>query len=237
MHWTVFLPIAAILVGLLAWGIASDRRRHRAQLASLDQLGFHACPEEKDRLQETVTRLESNRGYAYTLREVRRLARDPRVYYYVKVRSRGDDELPLVEEEILFPLNRPSRAGLTLIVKPTSLPAGPAARFLGAFATAARDTQPDDLQRLELPPDLRQTNLMGALAAPGTTLYELIDPGTLSVVQGLGDAGGMFVRFRDDLCTVSSTSRQVPFKVQDLMARLQPLLEETPALRGKRALG
>jgi hypothetical protein len=68
------------------------------------------------------------------------------------------------------------------------------------------------------------TNVLGALGPPGASLYELVDPGTLSVVQGLGDAGGIFVRFRDAWCGVAGPSRQIPFKVEELVARLRPLL-------------
>lgn len=86
------------------------------------------------------------------------------------------------------------------------------------------DVQPDDLQRLELPPDFKDTNLVGALVPPGVSLYNLIDMSTLSVVQGLGDAGGMIVRFRDSWCSVASASAQIPFRLEELIARIRPLL-------------
>ena len=111
-----------------------------------------------------------------------------------------------------------------LVVKPSSIPPGLASRILGSVATGPWDAQPDDLVRLELPPDLRDTNLVGALAAPGARLYDLVDGGTLSVVQGLGDAGGTFVRFRENWCSVAGISHQVPFKVDEIVARMRPLL-------------
>lgn len=130
----------------------------------------------------------------------------------------------MAEEEVLFPLKRPSAAGLLLVVKPSSLPAGLASRMLGTLATGAWDAQPDDLKRLDLPADLKDTNLVGALAPSGASLYELVDTATLSVVQGLGDAGGMLVRFREGWCSVAGTSSRIPFKVEELVARLRPLL-------------
>ncbi|MGH7391020.1 MAG: hypothetical protein ACREM3_16410 [Candidatus Rokuibacteriota bacterium] len=96
--------------------------------------------------------------------------------------------------------------------------------MLGAIATGPWDAQPDDLRRLELPPDLANTNLVAALGPAGAGLYDLIDSRTLSVVQGLGDAGGMFVRCREAWCAVSSTSAQIPFRVTALVARIRPLL-------------
>lgn len=39
-----------------------------------------------------------------------------------------------------------------------------------------------------------------------------------------GDAGGIVVRFRDDWCSVSSASAQISFRVDELVARVRPLL-------------
>ena len=51
-----------------------------------------------------------------------------------------------------------------------------------------------------------------------------MDAKLLSVVQGLGDAGGMIVRLRDDWCVVEAVSHQVPFRVDEIVARMRPLL-------------
>jgi len=40
----------------------------------------------------------------------------------------------------------------------------------------------------------------------------------------LGDAGGMFVQFRDGWCSVAGAHWQVPFRVPELIARIRPLL-------------
>ena len=190
---------------------------------ALERLGFQRCPEEKHRLEETITALENNRGYRYEVRDARRLEGRSPVYYYVKIRHGGVDDQAVAEEEILFPLRRPSASGLVLVVKPSTLAPGPA-RLLGLLATGAWDAQPDDLQKLELPPDLQGTNLAGALAPAGARLYDLVDASTLSVVQGLGDAGGMLVRFRDGWCSVAAASAQLPFQIEQLVARIRPLL-------------
>lgn len=219
-----FVLVAVVFLILLVWSITAQVKRHRAQKAALEQLGFKPCPEQKSWLEETVTRIENNKGDRYEVREPKRLAGEPAVYYYIKIRHGDSEDIPLTEEVILFPLKRPSADGLILIIKPSSLAPGLATRMIGAVATASWDAQPDDLQRLELPPDLKDTNLMGALGPPGASLYNLIDMSTLSVVQGLGDAGGMMVLFRDGWCSVASASAQIPFRLEELVARIRPLL-------------
>lgn len=220
-----FVLIGLLAVGLLIWSLAAQRRRHRAQKAALEQLGFQPCLDQKSWLEQTVTRIENNRGFRYEVRDPKRLPGEPAVYYYVKIRHQdAHDSVSDSEEEILFPLKRAPASGLVLIVKPSSLAPGLATRLIGAVATGPWDAQPDDLHRLELPPDLKDTDLLGALGPPGASLYDLVDTRTLSVVQGLGDAGGMFVRFRDAWCSVSSASEQIPFKLDEIVARIRPLL-------------
>jgi hypothetical protein len=85
-----------------------------------------------------------------------------------------------------------------LAVKPSSLAPGIATRMLGALATGPWTTQPDDLARLELPADLKDTNLLGAMGLPGASLYDLVDGRILSAMQGVGDSGALTVRFRED---------------------------------------
>ena len=76
----------------------------------------------------------------------------------------------------------------------------------------------------ELPADLKNTNVVGALGPREGSLYDLIDSPTLSVVQGLGDAGGMTVRFRDSWCSVASVGAQTPFRLDHLISCIRPLL-------------
>lgn len=224
---TTYLPFivgALVVAGLVAWSLAGHHRRRQARKAALAQLGFDPCPDRKGWLEETVTRIENNRAYRYEVRDPKRLRGEPAVYFYVKMRHRHPHEDAMAEEEVLFPLKRPSAAGLVLTMKPTSLPPGLATRVLSAIATGPWDSQPDDLQRLELPPDLKDTNLLAALGPPGARLQDLVDPGMLSFAQGLGDAGGTFVRFRDAWCAVAGASAQIPFRVDVIIARIRPLL-------------
>ncbi len=218
--------VAVAAVALIARSVASHRANRRAAREALERLGFRPCPDQKDWLQETIGRIENNKGYRYEVGDPMRLGSDPAVavYHYVKVRHEATRERFVDGEEILFPLKRPSSAGLVLVVKPAAIASGVAARIVGAVATGPWDVQPDDLSRLELPPELKGTNILGALAPPGARFYDLIDAKSLSAVQGLGDAGAMMVHFRDDWCTVSQTSGRIPFNVSELVSRVRPLL-------------
>ncbi len=225
MSTTLLVTISVFaLVGLTVWIAVAARTRRRAQQTALEQLGFVPCPEKKAWLEETIAGIENNKGYRYEVREPRQLRGEPAIYHYVKVRHDSSNDDPMVEEEILFPLKRASAGGLVLTVKPSAVAPGLATRLLGTLAAGPWDSQPDDLERIEVPLDLKNTNLLAALGPAGSTLYDHINSGALTVMQGLGDAGAMIVRARDSWCIVASTGRQVPFQVSDIIARIRPLL-------------
>ena len=222
-YWPLIL-IGVVALGLLIWSLVAQRARNQSQKAELQQLGFHPCPKEKNWLEEMVTRLEQNREFRYEVRDPKRMPGEPAVYFYVKVRHGDSEDQPLVEEQVLFPLKQPSPAGVLLAVKPSSIAPGLATKMLAALATGPWDAQSDDLQRLELPLALKDTNLLAAMGPPGANLYDLVDSSTLSVVQGLGDCGAIFVQFRDGWCSVASTHWQTPFRLNELISRIRPLL-------------
>jgi len=68
----------------------------------LEQLGFVPCPDKKNWLEETITRIENNRGFSYEVRDPKRLPGEPSVYHYIKMRHKYHDEAAVAEEEILF---------------------------------------------------------------------------------------------------------------------------------------
>jgi hypothetical protein len=105
---------------------------------------------------------------------------------------------------------------LTVFVKPTQLPAGTATNLIGAVATGAWDSQPDDLAKLEIPVDLRDTNLIGLLGPAGTSLYDLVDSSTLSVLQHVGDHGALVVMCRGEWCSLAATSLRMPLDLDKL---------------------
>jgi hypothetical protein len=216
--------IGVVALALLIGSFVRQHARNQTQKTELQQLGFQPCAEQKAWLEEAVTRMEQNRRHRYEVRDPRRLPGEPAVYFYVKVRSGSGDEPSVAEEEILFPLKRPPTAALLLAVKPSSIGPGLATRMLAALAAGPWDTQSDDLKRLEIPLALKDTNLLAAMGPPDASLHDLVDSSTLSVVQGLGDCGAMFVRFRDGWCAVSSTHSQTPFRLVELISRIRPLL-------------
>jgi hypothetical protein len=219
-----FVVVGLLAVALLIWKVVVQRRAQQDQKSALEQLGFQPCPDRKGWLEETIAQIENNREFTYEVRDPKRLPGEPAVYHYIKMRSRYADEAAVAEEEVLFPVRRSSSAGVVLTVKPSSLAPGLATRLMGAIATGPWDAHPDDLHRLEIPRELKDTNLVGVLGPRGANLYDLVDTSVLSVVQGLGDAGGILVRLRDSWCAVASTSAQIPFRVDDLVARIRPLL-------------
>jgi hypothetical protein len=222
-YWPIVL-VGVVAAVLLAWSLAAQRRRSQTQKETLERLGFTPCPDKHAWLAETVARIDNNKDYDYEVRDAKRLPREPAIYYYIKRRSDHTREDPLVEEELLFPLSRRSPAGLVLILKPSSIAPGRATRLLSAVATASWDAQPDDLERLELPMDLKDTNLLGALGPPGASLYDLADSRILSVAQGLGDVGAMQMYFRDSWCLITGAGPQAPFRIDEIIARMRPLL-------------
>jgi hypothetical protein len=222
-YWPAIV-IGVVGAALVAWSIVAQRGRNRAVKEASARLGLRPCPDEKAWVEETVAGIENNPGYRYEVRNPRRWPQTPPVYFYDKIRRRDGDSEPAAEQEILFPLRRAVAGAFVVAVKPSSLKAGLATRLIGAVATGRWDAQPDDLQRLDLPLDLENTNLIGVLGPHGASFYDLVDASMVSVLQGIGDAGGVFVRARGGWCVVASASAQVPFKLEELVARIRPLL-------------
>lgn len=218
--------IAVVAVGLFIWTMAVRGARLRRNTAALLQLGLRSCPEETDWLRETVSRVENNAGFRYEIRDPMRSSREPKYYFYVKIRHRDAhvDTPSVALEEILFPVERRRLGPLALTVKPSALAPSLASRLIGSLAAAPWDARPDDLNALKLPPDLERTNVIAALGPSGASLYDLIDATTLNTIQGLGDAGGLFVHLRDGWCTVSGNSSQIPFRLPELVAQIESLL-------------
>jgi len=221
----VLAGVVLVAAALAAWAFTAHRKRQEAFRELLERVGFRPCPAEKSTLEGIVNGIMNDRGRHYQVEQPQRLAGDPTIYYYVKLRDRQDaDEQRDAGEELLFRLRRRSPAGALLFVKPSSLAPGLATRLLGAVAAGPWLTQPDDLKRLELPADLKDTNLLTALGPEGASLYDVVDAKLLSVVQGVGDAGGMIIRLRDDWCVVEAGGHQLPFRVDEIVARMRPLL-------------
>ena len=218
--------IGALGAGLLLWKLTTRRGRTRNLRAVRERLGFQPCLDETSWLEQTIAGIENNQGFRYEVREPQRWSTEPPVYTYEKVRyppARSDVE-PATEQEILFPLRRPPAGAIAVTVKPSSLAVGAVTRMIGAVASGPWDSRPDDLHPLELPVDLQGTNLVGALGPPGARFHDLVGANMTSVMQSLGDAGGIFVRARNGWCIVAGNNSQIPFRLDEILARIRPLL-------------
>ncbi|HSQ59636.1 MAG TPA: hypothetical protein VLT84_04305 [Acidobacteriota bacterium] len=214
--------VAALVVVFIIRAIQSQGAASVALKQSTAALGFQPCPDEKGRLEEIVAKLEGNPQFRYQVEKPQRRGNDS-IYFYVKRRDAHDEQHSIAEEEFLFPLKRRTAAGLMLVVKPTAIGSGLASKMLGSLATGDYDAQPAGLKRIEIPSDLAGTNIIGAMGEPGHGLHDLVDPRVLTAVQGVGDAGGLIVMFRDEWCSIASTSRQLPFKPEAVLACVEAM--------------
>jgi hypothetical protein len=223
--FVVFVLSVLVAIVLVTYGVRAHHAKREAHKQELQRLGFFACTDRKGWLEETVAAIQNDKEHRYEVRDPARLTGDREVYYYTKVRHGSNPRNDaLVEEEVLFRTKQPSARPVMLAVKPSAIKSGLATRILRSVAAGPWDTRPDDLERLELPPDLQNSNLLGALGPRGARLYDLVDAGTLAVVQRLGDAGGMWILMRDGWCAVASGGKEKPLRLAELLSHLRPLL-------------
>ena len=210
-----FVAVGIVVVVLVLGLVRRERARAVAATQRLMTLGFSPCPDESPAIVEKIQWLENNHEYWYRVdRPMRATLGGGTAYYYRKERRRGREIV--VFEELLVPLRRPSEAGLVLVVKPSSLPSGLASRLIGSVATGAWDAQPDDLKRMQLPPDLSGTNFIGALGPSGASLFDLIDMGSLHTLEGVGDCGALTVMCRGEWCSLAGGTSNMRLDVPKL---------------------
>ena len=219
LEYSPFILFGLAFVVLVIWLTLKSRQEKAAQAEKLARMGFSACELETSELVEKVTRLENNAEYRYSIENPFRASHNGKsVYFYSKSRHRQGHVV--AADEFLVPLKRPSQQGLMLFVKPSDIAEGTATSLIGAVATGAWDSQPDDLTKLEIPTELQGTNIIGALGPKGETLYNLIDNNTLSLMQNVGDCGAYIVTCRAEWCSLSSPSARMPFDLD----RIWPLI-------------
>jgi len=223
--WVVVAVVTLLFVGLGIWSVARHVARRKAMLESLAGLGFRPCPEENESLEATIARIEDRSGSTYTVKDARRRRGDPPVYFFVKWRRSTGDDLAVPEDELLFPVLRRTGAGVVLTLKPSALAHGRATRLIQTIAKSRIGESSTDLALLELPPRLRESNVLAALGPAGSKLEDLVPAAVLAVVKDFGDAGVLQVRFRDTWCAVSGIGMRIPFQVEALLLRIRPLLQ------------
>ena len=222
MEMLPFVVFGLAFLALVVWMVLRGRTADAARKERLRALGFAPCPDEADSLVGKVTALENNSEYRYTVEQPYRASlRGQPAYHYSKFRHRQGHIVGA--DELLIPLRRPSPQGLMLFLKPTGVPAGTATTLIGAVATGAWDSQPDDLRKLEIPVDLRDTNLIGALGPSGTSFYDLIDAATLSALQHVGDHGALVVICRGEWCSLGAPTPGTPLDVDKLWSLVSGL--------------
>ena len=224
----VSLPVivGTLIVALFVWLIVRQRAQASAERAALERFGFRPCPDKQSWLEETVAGLERNPRYSFTVQEPMQLDRNPAVYYYSKIRTRQShtsEDNPLGVDEILFPLTRRSTDAVMLIVKPSALKPGLATDLIGLMAGGPWDAQPEDLEKIEIPIELADSNVVQAFGPRAGSLTELVDVKSLDALKDVGDSGATFVQCRDGWCAVSGMSKK-GFQVEDIVNRIKPLL-------------
>src|SRR3972149_4136798 len=83
----VLAGVVLVAVALAVWVFRARRKQRKAQEERLDRVGFRPCPDEKSTLEALANRVKSDRGHQYRVEQPRRLAAEPAVYYYVKLRD------------------------------------------------------------------------------------------------------------------------------------------------------
>ncbi len=218
-----FILFGTGFIVLFVW-ITQKARASKSALASrMELLGFRACPEESEAVLARVTQLENNAEYRYEIDNLMRAELDGKaLFYYTKTLRRHDETA--ATEDVLVPLKRPSNAGLLLFVKPNSVPAGAMSKLIGNVATGPWDRQPDDLVRLTLPRDLQSSNIIGALGPHDGSLYDLMDPKKLPLIQQLGDCGVLMVLCRGGWCSLIIPHSHIPLNIDKLGPIIQQLM-------------
>ena len=217
-----------VFVALIVWFVRMARADRKKRLETLARLGFAPCQSDAERelLVGEITRFEHNAAFRYRVDDPMRapLGTDP-VWFYIKERSRQGSVV--AAPEFRFPFCRDSSDGVVLFFKPSNLRSGTSATLIGKMTTSGWDSQPDDLTRLEVPPDLGQTNLIGILAPAGASLFELIDPKSLATLECVADHGIMEVRFRDGWCCFSSSSTRMKLEIDRIWSIIEALMRSS----------
>ena len=223
-RYTVAMVVVVVAVAVVIWGAIKQRGRDKALTAALGRAGFQPCPDRKAWLEETLNRLDLIQDHPYVAQDPRKLPGNVEVYYYLKFRPlpRGQSASP--QEEILLPVKRSNPGRLVLTLKPSSVKPGAAETIMNALLTGSWAGLPEGMAKIEIPPDLKDSNIMSIIGPAATQLYDLIDPQTLKVAAGLGDVGVTFVHFRESWCTLTGLEMQVPFQVDELVGRIRPWL-------------
>jgi hypothetical protein len=190
-----------LILGTVLWTIMKATGQGRERQDFVKSKGFVPCDEEKVELESKVASLERNANYHYSIEQPFKASfNGTAVYLYQKNRARANARY--IVDEFLIPFKRKSPQSFMLYLKPSSLGEGMETKLLRSITIIGWDAQPDDLVKIDLPLDLRNSNILAAFAPEGTSLYDLADSHQLSLIQQGGNYGIVTLRCNNDLCSI-----------------------------------
>lgn len=223
MELLPFILFGVALAAVATWAIARARATSAARVQALTGMGFAPAPSDAETLAAEVAQHEHNSEYRYRVLEPMRASVDGKpVWFYAKERAQQGSVVSA--HELRFPLRRRSADGLVLFYKPTALASGTTATLIGNLATSGFDSQPDDLTRLEIPPDRKHGNLIGVLGPAHSSLYDLIDVSALAALEPVGDFGVLVVACRGEWCSLASSTTRMDLDLAGLWPIVRQLV-------------
>jgi len=185
------------------WAMIKHGENRKERIRFLTNAGFVACEKEKESLAEKVRLLENNQEYSYSIRAPMKCRHDDaEVYYYSKSRRRGGDVH--AAQEFLLTVKRTSTLPFQVYLKPSSIKEGMATKLLRSTATTGWDTQADDFVPLELPRELRESNILGLMGLSNCRVYDMFDSAAISLLGQAGNHDIFTIRCRGDLCSIEN---------------------------------
>ena len=221
--WFSLLILA--IVSLIIWSMAKHGKKEKALKNFLAGIGFIPCNKEEKALAEKVTFIENNSEYAYSVRKPMKVSQeDIHVYFYIKERRRSGDLH--VSEEFLLTVNRQTSRPFQIYLKPTSLKEGMATNLLRSVTTTGWDSQSDDLVKIELPADLKKSNILGVMGPKNCSFYDLFDSDALSLLVHGADNDVFTIRCRGNLCSIESLLAGYEWNYEKMWYFIQLLIRQ-----------
>jgi hypothetical protein len=223
----MWIIVLAGVVAAAALLVLSRRREGGGTTRRLQTLGFSPCDEEANTIAESIAAIHDNPRYRFSVRNPMRAEVDSDTVYYCEA-QRQRHENASVALEFVVPLRRPTLEAVLLVIKPTSVPHGMVTRLIGNIATASWDAQPGGIERLDLPRELQDGNIIAACGPAGSGVPDLIQPNVLDRAHRLGDMGVLMMLCRGDWCRLISPSPQIPLRPAELWTVVQSFVAERP---------
>jgi hypothetical protein len=225
-EFIVIALVGVIVLGLVFWKIFKGAQNHKVNRPFLVQTGFVNCSEEKAFLEQTVAFLEQNAEYSYGIDDPMKTSIAGRgVYFYTKKRNRHGKN-PYASHEFLITLKRKVTWPYVLYCKPSAMSDGMGVKLLKTVTTANWDAQPDDLFKVALPIDYKNSNILGVLGPEGSSFSTLINPSILSLLTVAGDHGILVFRCRENICSFDNPGGYLKWDFPKVWSFVQQLVRQ-----------